>query len=335
VPGLARRTLDAADWQSLGRTAAHPNGRVYGSASQCPSIDAAWEDPEGVPISAIILVGAGPRRLPLVYQAFNWSSACTLVRRWVLKRPLPLRESVGRCGAIRMAMLPFSATTWAIISATGSGCSATRLYAAHLSCELVPQGQEWRVSLAWVFGKHACAQVDRGSRARPGAEQGNSHRLDSLFTTIFTGMRLDFPRATFDELQSVNRAQWKQEVMSHEELFLALHDHLPPEMIYERELLICRCEAYERMQALSLGVEKNGWKGGSAPSKESRQIPCTSPDANEPNGDLAQSGQLLAKLRPIASASIVCQNLVAAKLSGAIITSIYLLGACFGGTYDF
>jgi len=41
-------------------------------------------------------------------------------------------------------------------------------------------------------------------------------------------------------LQSVNRAQWKQEVMSHEELFLALHDHLPPEMIYERELLICR-----------------------------------------------------------------------------------------------
>ena len=51
---------------------------------------------------------------------------------------------------------------------------------------------------------------------------------------------LDFPRATFDELQSVDRTQWKQEVMSHEELFLALHDHLPPEMIYERELLICR-----------------------------------------------------------------------------------------------
>jgi len=51
---------------------------------------------------------------------------------------------------------------------------------------------------------------------------------------------LNFPRATFEELQAVDRAHWKHEVMGHEELFLALHDHLPPEMIYERELLICR-----------------------------------------------------------------------------------------------
>jgi len=51
---------------------------------------------------------------------------------------------------------------------------------------------------------------------------------------------LNFSRTVFDELQTVDRAQWKQEVMGHEELFLLLHDHLPPEMIYERELLICR-----------------------------------------------------------------------------------------------
>jgi phosphoenolpyruvate carboxykinase (GTP) len=47
-------------------------------------------------------------------------------------------------------------------------------------------------------------------------------------------------RAMFDELQRVDRAAWRREVMDHEELFLLLHDHLPPEMIYERELLICR-----------------------------------------------------------------------------------------------
>ncbi|HTH53769.1 MAG TPA: phosphoenolpyruvate carboxykinase domain-containing protein, partial [Edaphobacter sp.] len=47
-------------------------------------------------------------------------------------------------------------------------------------------------------------------------------------------------REIFDELQTVDRAAWRREVMDHEELFLALHDHLPPEMIYERELLICR-----------------------------------------------------------------------------------------------
>jgi len=47
-------------------------------------------------------------------------------------------------------------------------------------------------------------------------------------------------REMFEELQSVDRAAWRREVMEHEELFIALHDHLPPEMIYERELLICR-----------------------------------------------------------------------------------------------
>jgi phosphoenolpyruvate carboxykinase (GTP) len=51
---------------------------------------------------------------------------------------------------------------------------------------------------------------------------------------------LDLPRATFEELQKVDRQQWRREIIGHEELFLALHDHLPPEMIYERELLICR-----------------------------------------------------------------------------------------------
>ena len=51
---------------------------------------------------------------------------------------------------------------------------------------------------------------------------------------------LDFPEARFDQLQHVDRAAWKKEVIDHEELFIALHDHLPPEMVYERELLICR-----------------------------------------------------------------------------------------------
>jgi len=51
---------------------------------------------------------------------------------------------------------------------------------------------------------------------------------------------LDFPEAKFDELQAFDRAAWREEVLGHEELFLDLHDRLPPETIYERELLICR-----------------------------------------------------------------------------------------------
>jgi phosphoenolpyruvate carboxykinase (GTP) len=51
---------------------------------------------------------------------------------------------------------------------------------------------------------------------------------------------LDFPEGRFNELQRVDRDAWKKEVIQHEELFIALHNHLPSEMVYERELLICR-----------------------------------------------------------------------------------------------
>ena len=51
---------------------------------------------------------------------------------------------------------------------------------------------------------------------------------------------LEFSKEKFTELQKVDRAAWRQEVIGHEELFLDLHDHLPKEMVYERELLICR-----------------------------------------------------------------------------------------------
>jgi phosphoenolpyruvate carboxykinase (GTP) len=51
---------------------------------------------------------------------------------------------------------------------------------------------------------------------------------------------LDFPREKFEELQAFDPKAWRDEVMGHEELFIELHDHLPSEIIYERELLICR-----------------------------------------------------------------------------------------------
>ncbi len=51
---------------------------------------------------------------------------------------------------------------------------------------------------------------------------------------------IDFSKERFEELQSFDRQAWRAEVMAHEELFLDLLDRLPKELIYERELLICR-----------------------------------------------------------------------------------------------
>jgi phosphoenolpyruvate carboxykinase (GTP) len=51
---------------------------------------------------------------------------------------------------------------------------------------------------------------------------------------------LDFLKEQLEELQRIDHASWRREVLKHEELFLDLHDHLPKELICERELLICR-----------------------------------------------------------------------------------------------
>jgi phosphoenolpyruvate carboxykinase (GTP) len=91
-------------------------------------------------------------------------------------------------------------------------------------------GQNMRI-LKWIVER---ARVRAHARETPIGWMPRYEDID------WKGLKLS--REQFDELQAFNPEEWRAEVIGHEELFIHLHDRLPPEMIYERELLICRMQ---------------------------------------------------------------------------------------------
>jgi len=220
------------------KSAAHPNARFTAPASQCPTIADEWQDPKGVPISAILFGGRRATVVPLVREARDWQHG-TFMGSVVSSEKTAAAE--GRVGELRfdpMAMLPFCgynmADYWAHWLNIGqrTGGKLPRIYHVNWFRKndagefLWPGfGENSRV-LQWIFER--CEGTAKAQETAIGllpAENG----LD------LSGLDLD--KEDLADLLSVDVEGWLAEIPQVRDHFARFGDRLPPELTRELDEL--------------------------------------------------------------------------------------------------
>jgi len=227
-------------WAPGKEKAAHPNSRFTTPASQCPSISPHWEDPQGVPISAIIFGGRRARVAPLVYQSFNWQHGVFVGASMASETTAAATGAVGVVRHDPMAMLPFCGYNMADyfshwLKVGRSVPHPPKIF--HVNWFRTSEqghflwpgfGQNVRV-LKWIV-----------ARVRDG---GKAVETPVGWVPTPDGIELeglDIPTSTLEELLRIDRADWQQEVASQRKFFEQFGSHLPREIQEEHEALARR-----------------------------------------------------------------------------------------------
>lgn len=212
-------------WTS-GQTASHPNGRFTTPAAQCPVIDPAWEDPKGVPISAIIFGGRRSSIVPLVREAFSWEHGVFFGASLSSEMTAAAKGTVGKLRHDPFAMLPFCGYNMGD-------------YFGHW----LKMGQGEGKQLPKIFHVNWFRKDDSGKFLWPGFGD-NSRILKWMFERIdgaangvatpigYVPARLDLagltlPPDALQKLLHVEEGDWRQEAAGLEEYFKMFGEKLP------------------------------------------------------------------------------------------------------------
>lgn len=225
----------ATDWRGNQWTpetetpAAHPNARFTVPASQCPSIAPEWEDPAGVPISAILFGGRRRTTVPLVTEAYDWEHGVFLGSIMASETTAAQAGAVGKLRFDPMAMLPFCGynfadyfTHWLEIGKASNPEALPKIFFVNWFRRnedgrfLWPGfGENSRV-LKWVF-ERVNGSVDAVDTA--------IGRLPAEGTLDTKGLEID--AADLETILSVDEAGWREAIPQIREHFNQFGDLLP------------------------------------------------------------------------------------------------------------
>ncbi|GAA2727089.1 phosphoenolpyruvate carboxykinase (GTP) [Actinocorallia aurantiaca] len=231
------------DWTpESGTPAAHPNARFTTPAGQCPIIAPEWEDPNGVPISAILFGGRRATAVPLVTESFDWQQGVFLGANVASEKTAAAEGTVGELRYDPFAMLPFCGYNmgdyfahWLKMGASADPEKLPRIY--YVNWFRKDEDGKW----LWPgFGDNSRVLkwiVERLEGKADGTKTAIGH-VPTAAALDLDGLKID--GKDLDVLLSADTETWKREASLMPAHLESFGDHLPKELWDEYNALIAR-----------------------------------------------------------------------------------------------